>query len=83
MKLDLLIGEALSYMHVTMLSITTNINEANILIYCKMRNRRRLLFTSKLAIQVELKVLYLEVSGRTSNLLQYSYMMPKTINIGQ
>ena len=48
-----------------------------------MRNRRRLLFASKLAIQVELKVLYLEVSGRTSNLLQYSYMMPKTINIGQ
>ena len=44
---------------------------------------RRRLFASKLAIQVQLKVLYLEVSGRTSSLLQYSYMMPKTINIGQ
>ena len=48
-----------------------------------MRNRRRRLFASKLAIQVQLKVLYLEVSGRTSSLQQYSYMMPKTINIGQ
>ena len=48
-----------------------------------MRNRRRWLFASKLAIQVQLKVLYLEVSGRTSSLQQYSYMMPKTINIGQ
>ena len=48
-----------------------------------MRNRRRRLFAPKLAIQVQLKVLYVEVSGRTSSLLQYSYMMPKTINIGQ
>ena len=47
-----------------------------------MRNRRRL-FTSKLAIQVQLKVLYVEVSWRSSSLLQYSYMMPKTIIIGQ
>jgi len=48
-----------------------------------MWNRRRRLFASKLAIQVQLKVLYMEVSGRTSSLLQYFYMMPKTINIGQ
>jgi len=48
-----------------------------------MRNRRQQLFASKLAIQVQLKVLYLEVSVRTSSLQQYSYMMPKTINIGQ
>ena len=48
-----------------------------------MRNRRRRLFASKLAIPVQLKVLHVEVSGRTSNLLQYSYMMPKTINFGQ
>ena len=48
-----------------------------------MWNRKRRLFASKLAIQVQLKVLCLEVSGRTSSLQQYSYMMPKTINIGQ
>ena len=48
-----------------------------------MRNRRRQLFASKLAIQAQLKVLYLEVSGKTSSFQQYSYMMPKTINIGQ
>jgi len=41
------------------------------------------LFASKLAIQVQLKVLYVEVSGRTNSLLQYSYMMPKTINLRQ
>ena len=48
-----------------------------------MRNRRRRLFASKLAKQVQLTVLYVEVSGRTTSLLQHSYMMPKTINIGQ
>ena len=48
-----------------------------------MRNRRRRLFASKIAIKVQLKALYVEVSGRTSSLLRYSCMMPKTINIGQ
>ena len=45
--------------------------------------KRRQRFASKLAIQVQLKIPYLEVSGRTSSLQQYSYLMPKTINIGQ
>ena len=31
----------------------------------------------------QLKALYVGVSGRTSSLLRYSCMMPKTINIGQ
>ena len=44
-----------------------------------MWNRRRRLLASKLAIQVQLKALYVEVSGRTSSLLQYSCMMPKTL----
>ena len=48
-----------------------------------MWNRRQRLFASKLAIQVQLKVLYVEVSGRTSNLLQYSYMTPKTGHYGR
>ena len=36
------------------------------------------LFASKLAIEIHLKVLYMNVSGRTNILLQYFCMMPKT-----
>ena len=60
------------------LSITTN----NMLTYHERRNRRWWLLATKLAIQIQLKVLYTEVSGRTSSLLQYSCMMPQIINIG-
>ena len=49
----------------------------------KTRNRRQRLFPSKISIQVQLEVLYMEVSGRTSSLLWYSCMMPKTTNIEQ
>ena len=38
---------------------------------------------TKLAIQIQLKVLYVEVPGRTSSLLQYSCKMPKSMNSGQ
>ena len=34
-------------------------------------------YNTKLAMQIQLKVVYMEVSGRTSSLLQYSCMMPK------
>ena len=34
------------------------------------------------SILIQLKILYMEVSGRTSSLIQYSCMMPKIINIG-
>ena len=47
------------------------------------RSRRRRLLATKLAILIQLKVVYMKVSGRTSSLLQYSYKMPKIINIGQ
>jgi len=39
-------------------------------------NRRQQLFAAKLSIQTQLKILYLEVSGRSSSLLQYYGMMP-------
>ena len=41
-----------------------------------------LLKNSKLALQIQLKVLYMELSGRTSCLLQYSFIIPKIMNIG-
>ena len=60
------------------LSIITNINYANI--PCQ-RQRRRLL-TTKLAILIQLKVVYMKVSGRTSSLLQkqhqqQAYLLPE------
>ena len=48
-------------------------------IYRRRRSRRQWLLATKLAI---LKVVYMKVSGRISNLLQYSCKMPKIINIG-
>ena len=61
-------------MHITMetmivdrLSIAADINYAN-----NIRNRRRPLLTTKLPIQVQLKVLYMVLSGRTSSLVRYS-----------
>ena len=47
------------------LSISTNIR----------RSRRRRLLATKLATLIQLKVVYMEVSGRTSILLQYCCMM--------
>ena len=38
---------------------------------------------TKLAILIQLKVVHMNVSGRTSSFLQYSCKMPKIINIGQ
>ena len=47
-------------------------------IYCQRWNRRGRLLATKLAIQIQLKVVYMKVSGRASTLLQYSCMMLKT-----
>ena len=41
------------------------------------------MLTTKLATLIQLKVVYMKVSGRTSSLLQYSCKMAKIINIGQ
>ena len=49
-------------------------------IYRRRRSRRRLLLATKLATLIQLKVVYMKVSGRTSSFLQYSCKMPK---IGQ
>ena len=40
------------------------------------------LLNSKLALQIQLKVLYMELSEKTSCLLQYSFIIPKIMNIG-
>ena len=52
-------------------------------IYRRRRSRRRRLLATKLGTLIQLKVVYMKVSGRTSSLLQYSCKMPKIINIGQ
>ena len=51
-------------------------------IYHQRWNRRWQLLATKLAIPIQLKVQYMEVSRRTSILLRYSCMMPKSILTG-
>ena len=52
-------------------------------IYHRRQRRRQWLLTTKLATLIQLKVVYMKVSRRTSSLLQYSCKMPKIINIEQ
>ena len=62
------------------LSIITNINYTNL--PCQRQSRRRWLLATKLAILIQLKVVYMKVSGRTSSLLQkqhqqQAYLLPE------
>ena len=52
-------------------------------IYRRSWSRRRRLLATKLATLIQLKVVCMKVSGKTSSLLQYSCKIPKIINIGQ
>ena len=86
MKLDFCICEALNYIHLTTetalwvwLSITTNI-----IIYVTISSKvewRMIVDHYQTAIQIQLKVLYTEISGRTNSILKYSCMMPQMMNI--
>ena len=81
MKLDLCIHETLSYMHVTM--ETTFVAVKELRIYHKNAEQKTTVVHFQTCYKVQLKALYVEVSGRTSSLLRYSCMIPKIINIGQ
>ena len=77
MKVDLCICEALSCTSVpwkpylwAWLSISIEP------IFRRRQSRRQWLLTTKLATPIQLKVVYMEVSGRTSSLLQYSSKVP-------
>ena len=88
MKLDVCVCEALGYTNGTIetgfVGVATNYHQyliyENILSKAEQKRtftRYQTCYTNSTEGSV-----YMEVSGRTSSLLQYSCMMPKTIDIG-
>ena len=83
MKLDLCICETLSYTSVPWKPICGCGYRLPLSQYLKIYHRRRKMTVARYQTCYTNSVVCMKVSGRTGSLLQYSWKMPKIINIGQ